>query len=77
MSGRKQAIKDCYEALDEYRWMLEDAVARGNKSEAESLRRDMKRVRNDLLAVKRKNRKEKRYDSVFYEEQLALALCAF
>ena len=77
MSGRKCIIKDCHEALDEYRWMLEDAVARGDKAEAKALRRDMKRVRNDLLAAKRKNGKEKRYDKVFKEEQLALALCAF
>ncbi len=76
-SKAKIVVKECHEALDEYRWMLEDAISRGDKAEAEAIRRDMKRARNDLHAAKRKNGKERRYNDVWNEDNLALALCAF
>ena len=76
-SKSKLYVKECHEALDEYRWMLEDAVSRGDKKEVEALRRDMKRAKNDLIIKKKKNGKERRYNDQYNADQLALALCAF
>lgn len=76
MSKNKKLVKECHEAMDEFRWMLEDAVARGDKAEAETLRRDMKRTKYDLLSAKRKNGKERRYNG-YESDRIALAMCAF
>lgn len=77
MSKNKRNIKQCHEALDDYRWMIEDAIMRGDMEEAASLRKSMKRTKNDLLSYKKKDGKEKRYASIQRNDELALAFCAF
>lgn len=77
MSNNRKKIKECRESMDDYKWMMEEAIARGDKDEIQSLRKSMKRAKNELLAMKQKGRKEKRYNDLYNSDAIALAMCAF
>lgn len=76
MSKNKRTILDCHEAIDNYRWMLEDAISRGDKEEASLLRKELKQARNDMLDAKRCAGREKR-NAKRMQNEIYLAMCAF